>query len=269
MPVRVEVVDRGSTGESGLISAFERNNEREHRRHDVKDAWRRDKPTKYRFARRCAHKEPRRLSLAATARHAASWCFRDCVVPKSCVVSGGFINAEAPLLKFHFLHLAIPQNHSLPVVNCIRPPHGTYLHVLGEDQQRCHPTRGGMMTAGRIRRRIRGDRGSSPGPKQAKAFLRTTVSNVNLSLNLGPILRRQRASKGTSRASASDTSSHHRRILALVCCFFAFHAPQNHTYSLFRHERSLQVVSGLIIIWQIHQAPTIKAVSRTRHMPSP
>lgn len=101
MPVRVEVVDRGSTGESGLISAFERNNEREHRRHEVKDAWRRDKPTKYRFARRCAHKEPRQPSLAATARHAASWCFRDCVVPKSCVVSGGFINAEAPLLKFH------------------------------------------------------------------------------------------------------------------------------------------------------------------------
>lgn len=124
MPVRVEVVDRGSTGESGLISAFERNNEREHGRHEVKDAWRRDKPTKYRFARRCAHKEPRQLSLAATARHAASWCFRD-GCSQILLVSGGFINAEAPLLKFHFLHLAIPQNHPLPVVNCVQPPHGT------------------------------------------------------------------------------------------------------------------------------------------------
>jgi hypothetical protein len=176
-------------------------------------------------------KEPRQLSLAATGRHAASLFFRDCVLPKSCVVSGGFINAKAPLLKFHFLHLAIPQNHFLSSTASGRP---THLHVLGEDQQRCHPTRGGM-TAGRIRRRIRGDRGSSPGPKQAKAFLRSTVSNVNLSPNLGPILRRQRASKGTSRAPASDTSSHHRRVLALVCCFFTFHAPQIHPYSLFRH----------------------------------
>jgi hypothetical protein len=62
-----------------------------------------------------------RLSLAATGRHAASWCFRDCVVPKSCVVLGGFINAEAPLLKFYFLNLAIPQNHFLSSTASGRP----------------------------------------------------------------------------------------------------------------------------------------------------
>lgn len=51
------------------------------------------------------------------------------------------------------------------------------------------------MTTGHIRRRIRADRGRSTGLQQVKAFLRSTVSYVNVSLNLGPILCRQRTSR--------------------------------------------------------------------------